>query len=98
MVFTDRVTVEVVMVAEDLSREVAETQYAQGKKRETFDNHSENIYTCHMSCHGRGILIMGKISAPYPCSIGCMDAMEGGRLRLFLPTNKWLVCSLELKS
>jgi len=95
MVFTDRVTVEVVMVAEELSREVAETQYVQGKNWETFDNHSENIYTCHMSCHGPGLLIMGKISAPCPCSIGCMDAMEGGRLRFFLPTNKWLVCSLE---
>ena len=98
MVFTDRVTGEVVMVAEELSREVAETQYVQGKNWETFDNHSENIYTCHMSCHGQGKLIMGKISSPYPCSNYCMDAMEGGRLRLFLRTKKWMVCDLELLS
>jgi len=36
MVFTDRVTVEVVMVTEELSSEVAETQYEYGKKGVTF--------------------------------------------------------------
>ena len=78
MVFTDRKTEEVVMVNKELSREVAETQYVQGKNRATFDNHSENIYTGNRSCYGQGKLIMGKISAPYPCSIYCMNAMEGG--------------------